>query len=168
MSATTASTNRVLIPVDDSEFGLHVLPHVTRLLGSDKNELILLHVAPAPNAVIVGTEVVIYADQETASMEATCLQAMQPYVRSLEEMGYRVKPMVAFGEPAAEIEHIVAQKNVDLVAMTTHGRTGLARVLHGSVAQHVINHVDVPVLLFRLGSEEEEEEVLASVSLRGA
>jgi nucleotide-binding universal stress UspA family protein len=160
MSTNITSTNKVLIPIDSSEFGLHVLPYVTRLLEPDKNELILLHVAPVPSAVTVGDEVVVYADQETASMQALCREAIQPYVHSLEEMGYRVKPIISFGDPAAEIEHFVDEENVDLVAMATHGRTGLARVLRGSVAQHVVNHVDVPVLLFRAESEEAAEGAL--------
>ena len=74
MSTNTPSTNKVLIPIDEAEFGLHVLPYVTRLLEPDKNELILLHVAPVPSAVMVGDEVVVYADQETASMQALCTQ----------------------------------------------------------------------------------------------
>jgi nucleotide-binding universal stress UspA family protein len=60
-----------------------------------------------------------------------------------------VTPIVSFGDPAKEIEYIVEKQNVDMVAMTTHGRTGLARILHGSVAQHVLNHVEIPVLLYR-------------------
>ena len=157
LSTDTPSTNKVLIPIDEAEFGLHVLPYVTRLLEPDKNELILLHVAPVPSAVMVGDEVVVYADQETASMQALCREAIQPYVRSLEELGYRVKLIISFGEPAEEIEHLVAEENVDVVAMATHGRTGLARVLRGSVAQYVVNHVDVPVLLFRAEREEGAE-----------
>jgi nucleotide-binding universal stress UspA family protein len=46
------------------------------------------------------------------------------------------------------------------VAMTTHGRTGFARLMHGSVAQHVFIHVDVPVLLYRGSTEEGWEGVL--------
>jgi nucleotide-binding universal stress UspA family protein len=45
------------------------------------------------------------------------------------------------------IEQAIRYHHIDLVAMTTHGRTGLRRVLLGSVAEHVLRHITVPVLL---------------------
>lgn len=147
--------NKVLVPLDDSEFGLRVLPYVTRLLEPDKNELYLLHVEEVPDAVVVDEHVVVYADQVTASARADCLATLQPYVRGLEEMGYRVTPLVAFGDPATEIERLAVEEEFDLIAMATHGRTGIARMLRGSVAQHVINHVDVPVLLYRVPHDDD-------------
>jgi nucleotide-binding universal stress UspA family protein len=149
--------NKVLIPVSDSEFSLNVLPHLTRLLEPEKNQLYLLHVAPNPTGVKVDEQMVIYADQEAASLQAESRAALEPYVQSLEEMGFQVTPAVSFGDPAREIEHFVAEKEIDLVAMTTHGRKGLARVIRGSVAQHVATHVDIPVLLYRVFQEEGED-----------
>jgi nucleotide-binding universal stress UspA family protein len=153
-------SNKVLVPVDDSEFSLGVLPHVTRLLEPAKTELFLLHVAPVPNAITVDEQIVIYADQEAASMQSESRAAIQPYVRSLEEIGYHVTPVVSFGDPATEIERFVAEKDIDLVAMATHGRTGLARVVRGSVAQQVFNQVDVPVLLYRAFPEDGDGSAL--------
>ncbi len=151
--------NRVLIPLDDSTFSVNVLPHVTRLLEPDKTELFLLHVEPTPDAVTIDEHVVIYADQVTASAQAESMAHLQPYVRGLEELGYHVTPVVAFGDPAMEIERIAEEREVDLIAMATHGRTGSARVLRGSVAQHVAGHVDVPVLLYRVMLEGDESEL---------
>jgi nucleotide-binding universal stress UspA family protein len=54
-----------------------------------------------------------------------------------------------FGPPAAEIERYIDEEGVDLVAMTTHGRTGLARLVAGSVAEHVLHHAKTPILLYR-------------------
>jgi nucleotide-binding universal stress UspA family protein len=59
-----------------------------------------------------------------------------------------------------EIERFVAEKDIDLVAMATHGRTGLARVVRGSVAQQVFNQVNVPVLLYRTFPEDGGESAL--------
>ncbi|HXF60117.1 MAG TPA: universal stress protein [Caldilineaceae bacterium] len=141
-------TNRVLIPVDGSAFSLQVLPYVTRFLPPEENELILFYVAPTPNAVFVGGEVFIYADQEAASVEAEFRTMIQPYVLRLREAGYAVTPVIRFGDPVVEIERFIAQEHIDLLAMTTHGRTGLSRVLLGSVAQHLISEVNIPVLLY--------------------
>ncbi len=153
--------NKVLVPVDETNFSLCVLPYLTYLLEPAKTELYLLHVAPVPHAVTVGEQVLVYADQETASVEAESRTALQPYVRSLEEIGYHVAPFVSFGDPAKEIERFVTEKEIDLVAMTTHGRTGLARAMLGSVAQHVLNHVDIPVLLYKANARDADESTLA-------
>jgi nucleotide-binding universal stress UspA family protein len=93
--------------------------------------------------------VVIYAEQVATSLEASFKASIQPYVRSLEQDGYQVKTAVLFGDPATQIEHFIEKEQIDLVVMATHGRTGLSRVLAGSVAQHVLSHVTVPVLLVR-------------------
>jgi nucleotide-binding universal stress UspA family protein len=148
--------NRVLVPLDDSEFGLNVLPHVTRLLEADRNELFLLHVSTVPDAVMIDEHVVVYADQATASAKAEGIAALAPYIIALEELGYHVTPLVSFGDPASEIERIAEEKEIDLIAMATHGRTGMARLLRGSVAQHVLNHTDVPVLLYRVTTDSDE------------
>jgi nucleotide-binding universal stress UspA family protein len=146
--------NKVLVPIDNSEFCLEVLPHIMQMLEPAKTEIILLHVQPKPDSIVVDEQVVVYADQVAASREAESKVAIQPYVESLEEFGFHVTPIIAFGDPAKEIEYFVEKKDIDMVAMTTHGRTGLARLLRGSVAQHVFGHVEVPVLLYKGVSEE--------------
>ena len=152
--------NRVLIPLDDSEFGLNVLPHVTRLLEPENTELFLVHVEPAPAAVMVDEHVVVYADQAAASMQAEGMAAIRPYARSLQELGFRVKPVVTFGDPVSEIQRIVEESGIDLIAMATHGRTGFSRLLRGSIAQTVLQSVEVPVLLYRVYSDDADESVL--------
>jgi nucleotide-binding universal stress UspA family protein len=147
------NTSKVLIPVDGSEVSLQILPHVTRFLKPQETEIVLLYVAEPPQMVQMGDsnnpDLVIYADQEAASIEAGFVSAMGMHVGYLNHAGFNAIPAVRFGDPATEIERYIADEKVDLVAMTTHGRTGLARVLMGSVAQHIVNHTNVPVLLFR-------------------
>lgn len=147
------NTSKVLIPVDGSELSLQVLPHVTRFLKPQETEIVLLYVAEPPQMLQLGEpgrpDVVIYADQEAASIEANFVSAMGMHMRYLNHAGFKATIAVRFGVPVTEIERYIANENVDLVAMTTHGRTGLARVLMGSVAQHIVNHANVPVLLFR-------------------
>ena len=70
-------------------------------------------------------------------------------VRALELHGYEVELEVTFGEPAEEIVNFVNFTPVDLVAMTTHGRTGLSKMLFGNVAEALLRRVNVPVLILR-------------------
>jgi nucleotide-binding universal stress UspA family protein len=151
---------KVLVPIDNTEFCLEVLPHLTQLMEAEKTELILLHVEPMPDSVVTDERVVAYSDQVAATIESDSKATMQPYVKSLEEIGFHVTPIIAFGDPAKQIERYVESKDVDLVAMTTHGRTGFARLMHGSVAQHVFSHVDVPVLLYRGSTDDGWEGAL--------
>ena len=152
--------NKVLIPLDDSVFSLNVLPHVTRLLEPDKTDLYLLHVEPNPESITVDEHVVVYADQAAASVRANTMDTMRPFVHSLEELGFHVTPTVSFGDPATEIERYAEEKEVDLIAMATHGRRGLARLIFGSVAQEVMNKVEVPILLYKALPDEGDDSAL--------
>src|SRR5262245_46432462 len=66
-TVTPKTLNKVLIPLDDAEFSLAVLPHVTNLLAPDRNELFLLHVAPKPESIFVVDDIRVYADQQAES-----------------------------------------------------------------------------------------------------
>jgi nucleotide-binding universal stress UspA family protein len=104
----------------------------------------------------------IYADQQAASLEANFHTEMLPQMEMLQNAGFCVSTTMRFGDPAQEIERYLEEDGVDLVAMTTHGRTGLDRMLFGSVAQHVLHHAHVPMLLLRpLGKVAVQEPSLA-------
>ena len=146
--------NKVLIPIDGSQFSLQILPYVTRFLKAEENELILLGVAEEPKMVEIegpGSEdLTVYVDQAEASIRVNFADEMLPYVRMLEKDGFTVCTQVRFGDPIPEIEQCIEAEAIDLVAMTTHGRTGLRRIMFGSVALHVLQHATVPVLLYRI------------------
>jgi len=91
----------------------------------------------------------IYTSQVEAGVEAEIKKEMGKSVRMLEEMGYDVTADVEFGDPAENIINYANMHDVDLIAMTTHGRTGMRRLLVGSVAEEVLRHVVVPILMLR-------------------
>src|SRR4051812_25422162 len=146
--------HKVLVPLDDSEFSMTVLPHVTNLLTPEQTELILLHVVPEPQTVVINQELAVYSDQAEDAIKVQYRETMHPLIQSLEKLGYQVTPDVCFGDPATQIERFAEAEDIDLVAMATHGREGLARLRHGSIAQHILHHLYVPVLLLR---EEPED-----------
>jgi nucleotide-binding universal stress UspA family protein len=67
----------------------------------------------------------------------------------LRDANFEVSLSVHFGDPAREISQLVKDENFDLVVMATHGRSGLRRVLMGSVAETVLRSAKVPVLTLR-------------------
>jgi nucleotide-binding universal stress UspA family protein len=71
----------------------------------------------------------------------------------LAKKGVHVRSAVRYGKPAAEILNHIGDNKVDLVAMSTHGRSGLSRLVMGSVVEEVVRHAKVPVLLVRAPGE---------------
>ena len=143
---------KVVVPIDGSDFSLQVLPTITEMFEPAQTELILLHVAPEPEVIELepgDPEMTFYVDQQEAGLRANFADDMLPQVRRLEKAGFAASTAMRFGEPTEEIERFIADESVDLVAMTTHGRTGLARMMFGSVAEHVLHHSKAPIMLYR-------------------
>lgn len=144
--------NTILIPVDRVEFSLQILPCIRRFLNPTENRLLLLHVEKEPETIHINPagfdHIDIYVDESEAALRTLFADQLLPTVRALEKLGFEVTTEVEFGEPLQAIQRCAAEKEVALVAMATHGRTGLNRVLHGSVAEQVLHHIDIPILLF--------------------
>ena len=138
----------ILIPLDGSSRAEKVLAHVEKLALALDARLILLHVAEHP-AVRVGPEGAAPYHEVARSAEremATYLAARQGELR---EKSVAVKVRVEHGPVAERILDAAEREGADLIAMTSHGRTGLARVFYGSVAAAVLHRVDRPLLLIR-------------------
>src|SRR5262245_66633328 len=95
--------------------------------------------------VEAGPVALVNTDELCAEAEAYLL----PFTAELRANGIRVTTDVRRGEPVDEILAAARESRADLIIMTTHGRTGFARILFGSVAEGVLRHADVPVLLMR-------------------
>jgi nucleotide-binding universal stress UspA family protein len=149
--------NSVLIPIDGSDFSLQILPLVQRFLNPAENRLILLHIEQEPEGVHIHrpgfSDIHIFVDLEEEGERINFSDRMLPLVRSLEAASFEVTTEVHFGKPAQAIETFMAQQPVDMVAMTTHGRTGLEQLVAGSVAEHVLHHSRAPMLLFHPSAE---------------
>lgn len=161
-----AATNKVLIPIEDAAYSRQVLDQVTHLLQPAHHELILMRVAPEPNMVELGEpgdpDLTIYVDQQEASLAAEFAAEMLPFRQALQDAGFHVFTTMRFGDPANEIERYIAEEGIDLVAMTTHGRTGLDRLVFGSVAEHVLHHSEAPVMLYRSTSKPSPVQEVAA------
>lgn len=140
---------KILIPLDRS-FGAEATLAVAADLGRANGSVIcLLHVAATPGAVVADGRVVAYADQECERLQHESMVYLREAARRLA--GFPVEFRVRFGEPAEEILGEARESGADLIAMATHGRTGVARLVLGSVAEAVLRRSAVPVLLVRHG-----------------
>ena len=159
---------KVMIALDGSAFSRAIMQYIFRDLSPEQFEAIVLHVAEPPSRgavtpshpvlihdVLVPTgeswvprdyttpdtadvEMVTFASQIWEARTKELTEKMIEEARPLKEAGFTVRVEIRFGDPSEEIIGFVEHAGVDLVAMTTHGRTGLRRLVLGSVAEHVL------------------------------
>jgi nucleotide-binding universal stress UspA family protein len=138
------SFRKILCPTDFSEGSRQALRLVIEKLGPDPH-LVLFHVweppyVYGPDAGIPGS---IFIETRTLAENE-----LAKWKGEAEQLGARgVTTVMATGAPWHEIvEHARRDAAIDLIAMGTHGRTGLTHVLLGSVAEKVVRHASCPVL----------------------
>ena len=139
---------RVLVPLDGSETAEAILPFILDIAGPLDFDLVLLRVVtPLSPVVVEANPYVEMAELPTREEDATAyVVGLGAEVRA---KGLRVQTLVRCGEPVAEILAAARDTGADLIALTTHGRTGPARLLFGSIAEGVLRHADIPVFLIR-------------------
>jgi nucleotide-binding universal stress UspA family protein len=139
---------RILVPLDGSPLAEAVLPPVQELAKALGAEVFLVRAATTPVVSMV----------DPVKEEVDAVQKAEAYVAEvagrLRTGGIAVHTAVRCGDATDEILGHIGDNAVDLVAMSTHGRSGLSRVVLGSVAEHVVRHATVPVLLLRAQSGE--------------
>jgi len=82
-----------------------------------------------------------------------------PKLAECEECsGLKLEEVIVHGDAAAEIVRVAAEREVDLIVISSHGRTGLGRMIFGSTAEAVVRHARCPVLVVKPPHEEETEE----------
>ncbi|HXJ79525.1 MAG TPA: universal stress protein [Candidatus Methylomirabilis sp.] len=137
-----------VVPLDGSAVAETILPFILEIAGPlDMNVALLRVVSPVMPLVVEGTPQVIPEAVEGQLMDAE--EYLAPLAVELRNKGVRVECHVRRGVPTDEILASAREIGADLIAMTTHGRSGLGRLLFGSVAEEVLRHSDIPVFLMR-------------------
>ncbi len=142
---------RILCPVDFSAGSQHALDLIPKAIDPS-SEVTLLHVLDAPPSYAKEPSLRTFEDdldREAASQLTKAADALRPNVTA--SVGTRV----VVGHPSEEILRVLeASPPFDLVIMGSHGRTGLKRVLLGSVAERIAHHAPCPVLIARPADPE--------------
>ena len=166
---------RIVAPNDGSAFCRQIYPHLLKFFPPEQTQLVLLRVGDAPEGLVAlpprpsGYDVTvtaypserdanlarhpIYASQEWESAVAEIRNELAGDVHLLSQAGYEVELEVRFGDRGEEIVKFVENQDVDAIAMTTHWRTGIQKLIFGSVAQYVAAHVTTPIFMVRPKSE---------------
>jgi len=139
---------RALIPLDGSMVAEAIVPFFLEIAGPLDMEVTLLRVVvPAPPMVAEGSSYVVAEDVE--KLRANAEKYLASVAAELRDQGVRVTIQVRFGEAVAEILAGAREVEADLIAMTTHGRGGLGRLLFGSIAEAVLRQAEIPVFMMR-------------------
>jgi nucleotide-binding universal stress UspA family protein len=141
---------RILVPLDGAIRAERAIPVAARLARASNGTVILLQVVTLP--IDYGgylTQAPLLSD----SMIETYLEEAKSYLETIAKSdklaGINTKIEVMFGTPAQDIFAVIQSRRVDLIIMSSHGRTGITRWALGSVAHKVVHHSPVPVLVLR-------------------
>lgn len=144
---------RVVVTLDGSPLAEGIIPLITEIAGPLDLEVVLVRVVnPIPPRALEGERHVVVEDVEGRMAEARA--SLAPVTAELAAKGVRVTTDVRHGQTVDEIVAAAHTAGADLIAMTTHGRGGLGRVVFGSVAEAVLKRSHLPVLLLRLTEKE--------------
>jgi nucleotide-binding universal stress UspA family protein len=134
--------DRILVPLDGSAVAEMILPEVRKILRLVDSEIILIR-----------SEFPVVADVYPSVMFDTALEGARSYLQNvadrLSKEGVRTRTIVDLGPAAEFVLRTARQERATLIALATHGRTGAARALMGSVAEQIIRKSAVPVFAFR-------------------
>ncbi len=140
--------SKILVPLDGSKVAEGALPHAKALAYAVGAELILLNVGANPAMDFAFSDPGIAQDAMIEQEERS-----QKYITEIENelksAGFKTSTQLRVGSVADVILGVADELQVDVIAMSTHGRTGPARWLLGSIAERVVHNSKVPVLLIR-------------------
>ena len=137
----------ILVPLDASELSRSALPFAEDLAKALGASLVVMH-AIVPTAIAYpGAEPVAIPQSVITDIEASAHAFVRGIVGELTARGLKAKPVVLTGPAAEAIVEAAEAEGADLIVMSTHGRSGVQRLLLGSVAEPVVRRSPVPVTL---------------------
>ncbi len=141
----------ILVPLDGSVLAEKAIPHAMALAKGTGAQVTLLTVVQLTFGV-AGAKLEAmpeFAAERRAALTGEAMVYLQKIQKDLTDQGVVAKPVALEGDIASEIINYAEKNDFDLIAMATHGRSGIRRFVLGSVAEKVIRSAGKPVLLIR-------------------
>ena len=149
MMMTFSGYRRILWPTDFSEFAKGALPHALHLAADAGAELVMLHVfTPPPPYTMPEISGDLWAEM-LQKQRAAAEERLRRLAGQIREPKIQIRTVLAEGAPFDQILQTAERLQCDLIVIATHGHTGLAHVLIGSVAENVVRRAPCPVLTVR-------------------
>jgi universal stress protein A len=142
------TVHHILVPIDFSPYAEQALDYAMALAQKLQARVTLLHVIQPP--LVAGADMSVWPSSTfLQDLEATIRGDLEGYLARLTAAGLTGEMVVIHGVPFQQILDTAKARQVDLIILGTHGRTGLAHVLLGSVAEKVARLAPCPVLIAR-------------------
>jgi nucleotide-binding universal stress UspA family protein len=148
MTRRTRPFRSIVVPLDGSLIAEQALPWALTIgrAARSKVRLVLVHESPKIPISVEAARYFTSMDQAVRKTERNYLREVAGRVRQTEP---RISSALLAGPVTDTLTHYVHDSRADLVVMTTHGRGPLQRLWLGSVADHLLRHLEVPVMLIR-------------------
>jgi nucleotide-binding universal stress UspA family protein len=151
---------KILLPTDFSGCANYALPYAAEIARATNAAIICVHVVEPVVAAVGYTglaEPMPIADI-SEQLEDSAERQLPKLAEWEECAGLDVEEIIVHGDAAAEITRVAAEREADLIVISSHGRTGLGRIIFGSTAEAVVRHATCPVLVVKPPPEEEESD----------
>ena len=147
--------NRILLPLDGSEAGEAAVGYIGEMMSRLELEVILFGVVPAGQHIrsVGGLDFILYPEQHLESVKAEAGEYLDKVYRRLKRRKGTVKVELKVGDKAGdiarEIINYAEKKRVNLIAISSHGHSGIERWVFGSIASRVLQASSLPVLVVK-------------------
>ena len=147
----------ILVPLDGSARAESILPHVEEIAVRLQSKVILLQVVeplfqfinPALYETTIQTDVIQESIRDYKTRQESIISYLADHQASFQKKGVTAVTIVEQGPIVETIISVAQRENADLIAIASHGRSGLSRVFYGSVAAGIMQKIDRPILIVR-------------------
>ena len=147
---------KILVCLDGSNLSEQILRYVSEEASGSNKKVILIQAMSLPMitpvaipGAVSNIAPMLPSPEQIAEDEAKVKKYLEKKAKSLKEMGIDTQCTVVSGDPGSMIIDYAEKNGIDLIAIATHGRSGLRRIIYGSVAEYVIKHSKLPILLIK-------------------
>jgi nucleotide-binding universal stress UspA family protein len=143
--------SRILLPLDGSEAGEAAITRVKELKSRLEAEVILLEVVPEGRHLrtVGGLDYILFPEQELETFKTEAKAYLDEVYKRLQRSKGELKIEIRSGEVAKEILNYAKKKKASLIAIASHGHSGMTKWVFGSTAQKVIQDSPIPVLVVK-------------------
>ena len=143
--------SRILLPLDGSEAGEAAITRVKELKSRLEAEVTLLEVVPKGRHLrtVGGLDYILYPEPELETFKAEAKTYLDKVYKRLQRSKGELKVEIRSGEVAKEILNFAKKKKASLIAISTHGHSGMTKWVFGSTAQKIISDSPIPVLVVK-------------------
>lgn len=150
---------KILLPTDFSGCANYALPYAAAIARAAKAQIICVHVVEpvVPAVGYTGLAEPMPIADISEQLEDSAERQLPKLAECEECAGLNVEEVIVHGDAAAEIVRVASEQEADLIVISSHGRTGLGRIIFGSTAESVVRHATCPVLVVKPPPEEDQE-----------